>query len=555
MHRLISLAVVAVALVACRESSGPRPPAVDSTIPDRVEVQPPRVTLYPGQSQQFTTTIRDLAGRPVLPDAKLSWSSTNFGAVGVDSNGLAIARLNTPDGVKIVATYGQLTGSADVTIGDVFNVWSDTNALMVGMTRKLTARTIQHPNPKSYISTPTVPSSWSSADPTIVSVDAVGILTAQREGQTTLTAALSDGRTASAVVIVLPQKTLRFSSVYTTFNSAPSGLFKWAGCGLNAADGGMYCWDDFGRLWGETVLPGYNYMSLPDSYVQAFDRCEHFIVFGAGNVSWLDRTRCSDTPVRFFSQSSFSALGGWSCGLSASGEASCWGSNKNGELGIGTSDADKHGPTAVATAERFQTISVSGSTRCALRADGVAFCWGGAFGPTVTRMAGSVTWRRLERDGQCGLATDSTAYCWSGSAAPAAVGSGRKFVDVVSAFVGNRCGLTATGSLYCWRRDATTASLIEPPIEATGAPPLASMAVDWLIPNGGVTRVCGLTGTGDLYCVAQSGSGSSEIFSLERRDFAGLQFKNVWGNCGIATDDKTYCWTFTTSPVRQLPGQ
>jgi len=253
--------------------------------------------------------------------------------------------------------------------------------------------------------------------------------------------------------------------------------------------------------------------------------------------------------VRVFASSSFIALANLSCGQSATNESLCWVSNAIGELGIGTTDTSKHGPTAVATAERFQSIAVIESStpmRCGLRGDGAGFCWGGVYGPTPTRMAGNVTWRRFATRGPCGLAVDSTAYCWSGNAAPVQVGTGMKFIDIAVAYYGGRCALTEAGRAYCWRGD--TAVLV------TGDPPLLSLAVISVGPNSLGTGVCGLSAAGDLYCVAEAGPSATRTFSLQRRDLGGRKFRSVSGNCGIALDDKVYCWTWG-NVVTVVPGQ
>ncbi len=70
-------------------------------------------------------------------------------------------------------------------------------------------------------------------------------------------------------------------------------------------------------------------------------------------------------------------LGRHACGLSATGEAHCWGWNEDGELGNGTK-ASSNVPVAVAGGLRFASISVGHFHTCAVSIDGAIYCWGAA---------------------------------------------------------------------------------------------------------------------------------------------------------------------------------
>jgi len=66
------------------------------------------------------------------------------------------------------------------------------------------------------------------------------------------------------------------------------------------------------------------------------------------------------------------------CGLTADGEAFCFGENTQGQLGDGTFDEDPLGspPVPVATSIRFTDISAGSLHTCAVTADGEVYCWG-----------------------------------------------------------------------------------------------------------------------------------------------------------------------------------
>ncbi len=63
------------------------------------------------------------------------------------------------------------------------------------------------------------------------------------------------------------------------------------------------------------------------------------------------------------------------CGLTASGEAYCWGFNRWGQLGDGTT-TDKSTPVAVAGGLQFASLWAGGRRTCGVTTSGTAYCWG-----------------------------------------------------------------------------------------------------------------------------------------------------------------------------------
>src|SRR5439155_26386902 len=64
-----------------------------------------------------------------------------------------------------------------------------------------------------------------------------------------------------------------------------------------------------------------------------------------------------------------------SCGLTTSGAAYCWGFNKWGQLGNGTT-TNSATPVPVSGGLTFEAISAGGQQSCGLTTGGVAYCWG-----------------------------------------------------------------------------------------------------------------------------------------------------------------------------------
>lgn len=117
------------------------------------------------------------------------------------------------------------------------------------------------------------------------------------------------------------------------------------------------------------------------------------------------------------------------CGLSATGEAWCWGDNQVGKLGDGTTDISST-PVAVLAPEgrAFQHVDAGGRSTCGVTTDGAAWCWGdndvGVLGtddgsyyqlvPTAVAAPDGVSFSRIQVGDlhACALATDGRAYCW-----------------------------------------------------------------------------------------------------------------------------------------------
>lgn len=78
--------------------------------------------------------------------------------------------------------------------------------------------------------------------------------------------------------------------------------------------------------------------------------------------------------------------GGVSCGLGTSGEVYCWGANRYGEVGIGTTTQQPIPVRISGPVPPFTSISVGDFHACGLTFDGVAWCWGYMFGLTPKRL-------------------------------------------------------------------------------------------------------------------------------------------------------------------------
>ncbi|HZH75571.1 MAG TPA: Ig-like domain-containing protein, partial [Archangium sp.] len=208
-----------------------------------------------------------------------------------------------------------------------------------------------------------------------------------------------------------------------------------------------------------------------------------FGVLGNGTQSGSTSTPADVMGGLAFTQVSTSTL--HVCGLTAAGEASCWGPNSTGQGGTGDTQGPSLTPRKVVGGLTFSSISAGDTHTCALTPMGVAYCWGnngsGQLGvnsdvdslETPTAVAGGLTFKNISAGvrATCGVTTSNQAYCWgtdeSGelgnggpishmttdiSRVPVAVAGGLSFSSVsVGQFYA--CGITTSGSVYCWGRN------------------------------------------------------------------------------------------------------
>ena len=238
---------------------------------------------------------------------------------------------------------------------------------------------------------------------------------------------------------------------HTFYQLAAGGLHT---CGLTAT-GTAYCWglNNHGQL-GITTNSGTNTANPTPAAV-------------SGDLSFVAITPGFDHT----------------CARTLEGAAYCWGNNGTGELGNGATGTDPvTSPQAVAGDLAFTQLSAGNRFTCGLTGTGAAYCWGfnpnGELGSTVpgnvasspAAVSGGLTFASLASglDHTCALTGAGAAYCWgrnpSGDLgvtptgptdfrdAPVAVGGGLTFA-LLGAGEAHSCGLTGAGKAYCWGRN------------------------------------------------------------------------------------------------------
>src|SRR2546430_5722229 len=175
----------------------------------------------------------------------------------------------------------------------------------------------------------------------------------------------------------------------------------------------------------------------------------------------------SSSPVAVSAGLSFATVSAsikHSCGVTTSGAAYCWGGNEFGQLGNGASVIYTYTPVAVSGGLSFATVSGgSGFFTCGVTTSGAAFCWGANFFGELGN--GSTT------GPQTCTSVPVPVPC---STTPGAVSGGLSFAPV-SAGDGVTCGVTTGGAAPCsgdrgrGRRPTASSSNNHPSVRFTRA--------------------------------------------------------------------------------------
>jgi alpha-tubulin suppressor-like RCC1 family protein len=338
-------------------------------------------------------------------------------------------------------------------------------------------------------------------------------------------------------------------------------------CGVSNA-GAAYCWgeNNVGQLGigisGEQTSPVPVVGGLKFSVVSAGERHSCGITTASPAYCWGSdsagalgdgtATGSDSAPVAVLGSQTFVSLsatgasvsqgpypgGGFSCGITTSNAAYCWGDNSAGELG-NASTTNSATPVPVSGALLFATVSVGGGPHaCGVTSAGAAYCWGdnsvgelgtGTSGGSTTpvAVAGSLSFVAVRaRNGHaCGLTTAGKAYCWglntrgqlgdSSAAGPAqcvaggtsyacstspdAVSGGLVFTSLTTGWF-HTCGLTSAGAAYCWGYNAEGQLGSGSAVDSSLVPVPVAGGLTFVAISAGSLHTCGLTSAGAVYC-------------------------------------------------------
>ena len=166
--------------------------------PTTVAVTPDTAVLTAlGQTAQFTAVMRDQNGQ-VLPNASVSWSSGDAGVAVVDASGLVTAEGTGT--ATITATSGEASGSAVVKVERVaasIVVSPSAPTIAPGDTLRLVADAYDE---NGHL-IENAQFAWSSSDPSVAMVAALGLVQGIAEGTATITATVGQATGTAEITV------------------------------------------------------------------------------------------------------------------------------------------------------------------------------------------------------------------------------------------------------------------------------------------------------------------------------------------------------------------
>jgi alpha-tubulin suppressor-like RCC1 family protein len=227
------------------------------------------------------------------------------------------------------------------------------------------------------------------------------------------------------------------------------------------------------------------------------------------------------------------------CALTAEGGVRCWGDNRYGQLGDGTTTMRSTAVFASGLTSGVAAIATGDWHTCALTMSGAVLCWG-------SNASGSVG--------------DGSAVAQRNSPVPIpGLGSG---VVAIAAGGADTCAVLTTGESVCWGRnalgqlgDGTTVDRNSPTSNSgvLGGVNAAAMAAGGASMAPGGDHTCMIAAAGSVVCTGDDSNGAlgngantstmSFVASFVSSDAVTIA-SNMGVSCAVASDGSVQCWGY-----------
>jgi uncharacterized protein YjdB len=511
----------------------------DATGPESVAsitISAPSSTLIVGESSQLAATTFDADGA-VVRGQTVTWSSSNEAVARVTAGGVVLAV--APGSATITATVGAAVATKEILVKSP----AAASVVIEPVVAPVPAATaIQLTATATDASGKVIPNAnftWASSNEQVARVTSTGNVLALSPGPSTISATL-DGRTGAITVNVVPG-----APAVATLDPDASLLYVGSVRRL-----GPHFFDANGNV---TTAQTMSWASSNPSAVSVSSSGE---IQGRALASNVDITVTAGAAVAHSSATVIAIqsidMGDFhGCFLTVAGKIFCWGTNANGEMGVGGGILNSLNPVAVSPGVTFKALSMGASHSCAISENNTLYCWGdngqgqvgtGLFSPPVftpNAVIGNRGFTEVAagRYHTCGVTTSSEIYCWGNwnIATPTNVQTPTQLHGITA---GNytTCGLDASGKAYCWARNAT--------FDGFGAPVVVDTDVRFTMLSAGTTFTCGLATDKGIYCWGFI-PWPVESKPTPIKISGDMQFTSVAAGaahlCGIGIDGKAYC--------------
>ena len=494
-----------------------------------------------GETSQITATLKDQNGNDIS-GTKAIWTTADASVATISSTGLITA---VAEGTVVVSvTLGTLSAEVDVTVLQVpVNLELAEEILnfeLLGASVQLTAGA---KDGNGYAISDTM-ISWVTSNKSVATVSGSGVVTTVNGGSAEITV------TAGALE--------RTASVSVTVWSAVSSGYTHT-CGVNSLGTG-YCWgwNEGGQL-GDTeqlktdhsvptkVSGGHSWQSISAGFNHTCGVTTDGVGYcwGENDSGQLGTGGTTDrlTPTVVKGNHTWRSIvagnrGGrlfgtnFTCGVTNSDEAYCWGANYYSQLGSPGSPPSLDPiltPALVSGGHKWQSVLPGDVHVCGVTTEGAGYCWG------------------YNSDGQIGDGTISTAYPRS---VPTAVSGSHSWESIVAG-TDHGCGVTTSDITYCWC-DGSVGQIGDGTTDQRSTPKLVTGGHRWNSISTGNGFVCGITTSAEAGCwgynqFGQLGDGSTTNISVPTAVSGGYSWESLSAggglhSCGLTTARALYCW-------------